>query len=180
MSTIGADDGGEESQAGSAPFLVTLNDPPEDDTFTSVYPTKEPPEGCISGLFTSGLGVEVMRGGSVGAGVVGTPLVFGAAVAGLLISTHPPSSTDPLGATNRSIQVLFESGTHQEKSKQSAQLGVCLNKNTLHAEKSTKTHQVRLPSTLPLFGGHGLHPALPSVDLKVPAAHWIQLPGSPV
>lgn len=145
MSTIGADDGGEESQAGSAPFLVTLNDPPEDDTFTSVYPTKEPPEGCISGLFTSGLGVEVMRGGSVGAGVVGTALVFGAAVAGLLISTHPPSSTDPLGATNRSIQV-----------------------------------QVRLPSTLPLFGGHGLHPALPSVDLKVPAAHWIQLPGSPV
>lgn len=117
MRTIGADDGDEESQGGSAPFVVTLNAPSEDDTFTSVYPTKEPPEGCILGRFTAGLGVEMTRGGSVGAGVVGTAVVSGASVVsivGLLIGTHPASSTNPLGATNPSIQVLFESGTRQE------------------------------------------------------------------
>jgi len=108
MNTNGSDDADEESQSGSAPFSVTLNEPSDEDTFTSVYPMNDPPGGWMSGCFTTGLGVEVTLGGTgvVGAGV-GTAVVSGAAVVGLPItgSTHPPLSTNPPGATNPSIQV---------------------------------------------------------------------------
>ena len=41
-------------------------------------------------------------------------------------------------------------------------------------------HQAVLPSTLSLLGGHMAQAELPSLSLKVPGGHGLQLPGSPV
>jgi len=138
MNTNGSDDADEESQSGSAPFSVTLNEPSDEDTFTSVYPMNDPPGGWMSGCFTTGLGVAVTLGGTgvVGAGV-GTAVVSGAAVVGLPItgSTHPPLSTNPPGATNPSIQVLFKFSTRQKSLNRTRVQGTGLHGAGLHGAR---------------------------------------------